>query len=189
MGHSSIQVTVDLYSHYVPGSNRQAVIGLDELVEKPKSDNRSATIRNHDQKSPMNWLSPENSSQQVESNHRPAVYENHIKPFLQSHHYHHRSRFRLTGLNEPHSHSCMEFHPVRRAPEGTVTLMVTPAFEQFASRHWFTNWPRTGNRRAARTIYSNFQIRRMGYQGQPGPIWHKSLVLPKRFPNPQTPPF
>ena len=52
MGHSSIQVTVDLYSHYVPGSNRQAVIRLDELVEKPKSDDESATIRNHDQKKP-----------------------------------------------------------------------------------------------------------------------------------------
>ena len=49
MGHSSIQVTVDLYSHYVPGSNRQAVIRLDELSGEAKKRRR---IRNHPQPRP-----------------------------------------------------------------------------------------------------------------------------------------
>ena len=31
MGHSSIQVTVDIYGHLVPGSNKQAVDKLDEV--------------------------------------------------------------------------------------------------------------------------------------------------------------
>ncbi len=30
MGHSSINVTVDVYGHLVPGGNRQAVDGLDD---------------------------------------------------------------------------------------------------------------------------------------------------------------
>ena len=58
MGHSSIQVPVDLYSHYVPGSNRQAVIRLDELVEKQKSDDESATIPTGIKKRPRSWPSP-----------------------------------------------------------------------------------------------------------------------------------
>ncbi len=33
MGHSSIQVTVDLYGHLIPGGNRQAVDQLDSLLE------------------------------------------------------------------------------------------------------------------------------------------------------------
>ena len=32
MGHSSINVTVDIYGHLVPGGNRQAVDRLDALV-------------------------------------------------------------------------------------------------------------------------------------------------------------
>jgi len=48
MGHSSIQVTVDLYSHYVPGSNRQAVNRLDERVEKREPESKSATSRNQE---------------------------------------------------------------------------------------------------------------------------------------------
>ena len=32
MGHSSIAITVDLYGHLIPGSNRQAVDRLDEPV-------------------------------------------------------------------------------------------------------------------------------------------------------------
>ena len=32
LGHSSIQVTVDIYGHLVPGGNRQAVDKLDERV-------------------------------------------------------------------------------------------------------------------------------------------------------------
>jgi integrase len=31
MGHSSIQVTVDIYGHLVPGGNRQAVDKLDDM--------------------------------------------------------------------------------------------------------------------------------------------------------------
>jgi len=30
MGHSSINVTVDIYGHFVPGGNRQAVDKLDD---------------------------------------------------------------------------------------------------------------------------------------------------------------
>ena len=48
MGHSSIQVTVDLYSHYVPGSNRQAVNRLDDLVDLGETEVKSATSRNQD---------------------------------------------------------------------------------------------------------------------------------------------
>ena len=46
MGHSSIQVTVDLYCHWIPGSNRQAVDRLDETVDIQKLGGQSATIRN-----------------------------------------------------------------------------------------------------------------------------------------------
>ena len=48
IGHSSIQVTVDLYSHYVSDSNGQAVNRLDELVEKVEIETKSATSRNQD---------------------------------------------------------------------------------------------------------------------------------------------
>jgi len=46
MGHSSIQVTVDIYHHYVQGSNKQAVDRLDETVDNSKTEVESATIRN-----------------------------------------------------------------------------------------------------------------------------------------------
>ena len=46
MGHSSIQVTVDLYCHWIPGSNRQAVDRLDIPLNLQKSQGESATIRN-----------------------------------------------------------------------------------------------------------------------------------------------
>ena len=32
MGHSSIQVTVDIYGHFIPGANRQAVDRLDDAT-------------------------------------------------------------------------------------------------------------------------------------------------------------
>ena len=38
MGHSSIQVTVDIYGHLVPGGNRQAVDRLDEWVPMVKPE-------------------------------------------------------------------------------------------------------------------------------------------------------
>jgi integrase len=33
MGHASIQITVDIYGHLVPGGNRAAVDRLDDLAE------------------------------------------------------------------------------------------------------------------------------------------------------------
>jgi hypothetical protein len=48
MGHSSIQVTVDIYHHYVQGSNKQAVDRLDEPVDNQKTEGESATIRNRE---------------------------------------------------------------------------------------------------------------------------------------------
>ena len=35
MGHSSIKMTVDIYGHLIPSSNRQAVNQLDEIAPKP----------------------------------------------------------------------------------------------------------------------------------------------------------
>ena len=35
MGHASIQTTVDVYGHLVPGSNRNAVNRLDDLDDMP----------------------------------------------------------------------------------------------------------------------------------------------------------
>jgi len=43
MGHSSIQVTVDLYGHLIPGGNKQAVDRLDSPVDKPRLGLNSAT--------------------------------------------------------------------------------------------------------------------------------------------------
>jgi integrase len=42
LGHHSIQITVDIYGHLVPGGNRQAVDRLDDLDESPTE----ATSRN-----------------------------------------------------------------------------------------------------------------------------------------------
>ena len=36
IGHSSIQVTVDLYGHLIPGGNKQAVDRLDLPVDQPR---------------------------------------------------------------------------------------------------------------------------------------------------------
>jgi integrase len=43
MGHSSIQVTVDLYGHLIPGGNKQAVDRLDDYVKNGGSEAESAT--------------------------------------------------------------------------------------------------------------------------------------------------
>ena len=43
MGHSSIQVTVDLYGYLIPGGNKQAVDRLDEPVGKAHFEGESAT--------------------------------------------------------------------------------------------------------------------------------------------------
>jgi len=37
MGHSSINVTVDIYGHLVPGGNRQAVDKLDDVLAVRKT--------------------------------------------------------------------------------------------------------------------------------------------------------
>jgi len=44
MGHSSIQVTVDLYGHLIPGGNKQAVDRLDGPVGTASSGAESATL-------------------------------------------------------------------------------------------------------------------------------------------------
>jgi integrase len=38
LGHSSIQVTVDLYGHFVPGADRHHVEGLAEAIEAAGSE-------------------------------------------------------------------------------------------------------------------------------------------------------
>ena len=43
MGHSSIQITVDLYGHLIPGGNKQAVDRLDSTVDNGASEAESAT--------------------------------------------------------------------------------------------------------------------------------------------------
>jgi integrase len=43
MGHSSIQVTVDLYGHLIPGGNKQAVARLDTPVDNVVSEAEFAT--------------------------------------------------------------------------------------------------------------------------------------------------
>ena len=43
MGHSSIQVTVDIYGHLIPGGNKAAVDRLDGPVNKLRSEAESAT--------------------------------------------------------------------------------------------------------------------------------------------------
>jgi integrase len=35
LGHSSINMTVDIYGHLMPSSNRQAVNQLDDIAPKP----------------------------------------------------------------------------------------------------------------------------------------------------------
>ena len=42
MGHSSIQVTVDLYGHLIPGGNKQAVDRLDETMESRRFEGKTA---------------------------------------------------------------------------------------------------------------------------------------------------
>jgi integrase len=42
MGHSSIQVTVDIYGHLVPGGNRAAVDKLDAEVPDKKAEQAEA---------------------------------------------------------------------------------------------------------------------------------------------------
>ena len=45
MGHSSIQVTVDVYGHLIPGANRQAVDRLDDATGRnPRATKRPAVL-------------------------------------------------------------------------------------------------------------------------------------------------
>jgi integrase len=46
MGHSSIQVTVDIYGHLIPGANRQAVDRLDDATRRnPRATRTEAAIK------------------------------------------------------------------------------------------------------------------------------------------------
>jgi integrase len=46
MGHSSIQVTVDVYGHLIPGANRQAVDRLDDATGRnPRATGSQAAIK------------------------------------------------------------------------------------------------------------------------------------------------
>jgi integrase len=45
MGHNSINVTVDIYGHLVPGGNRQAVDKLDAVVAERAETAENAAAR------------------------------------------------------------------------------------------------------------------------------------------------
>jgi integrase len=46
MGHSSIQVTVDIYGHLIPGANRQAVDRLDDVTGRnPRATRTEAAVK------------------------------------------------------------------------------------------------------------------------------------------------
>lgn len=45
MGHSSINVTVDIYGHLVPGGNRAAVDKLDEESPKDAEQGQEAAVK------------------------------------------------------------------------------------------------------------------------------------------------
>jgi integrase len=52
LGHSSIQMTVDIYGHLIPSSNRQAVNALDENEPKrtpsaPAQNEKAATPQDY----------------------------------------------------------------------------------------------------------------------------------------------
>lgn len=42
MGHSSIQVTVDLYGHLIPGGNKRAVDRLDSMANNALAERENA---------------------------------------------------------------------------------------------------------------------------------------------------
>lgn len=42
LGHSSIKITVDIYGHLIPSSNRKAVNQLDEIAPKPHPEKRKS---------------------------------------------------------------------------------------------------------------------------------------------------
>ena len=47
LGHSSIQVTVDLYGHFVPGADRHHVEGLAEAIEEAGTEPNATPARPH----------------------------------------------------------------------------------------------------------------------------------------------
>jgi hypothetical protein len=77
MGHSSIHVTVDLYCHWIPGSNRQAVDRLDQTVDIPKTGGQSATrhVTARSKRSCFHGSIWKLWSRRSGLNGRPAVYE------------------------------------------------------------------------------------------------------------------
>jgi integrase len=57
MGHSSIQVTVDVYGHLIPGANRQAVDRLDDPTGRnPPRSLKSGSDQIVDTRNPRNRL-------------------------------------------------------------------------------------------------------------------------------------
>jgi integrase len=49
MGHHSIQVTVDIYGHLIPGANRKAVDRLDDRNPQPTKTRKSAPQKDFQQ--------------------------------------------------------------------------------------------------------------------------------------------
>jgi integrase len=46
MGHASIQITVDVYGHMIPGANRQAVDRLDDAtIRNPAATSSQAVAK------------------------------------------------------------------------------------------------------------------------------------------------
>ncbi len=70
LGHSSVQVTVDVYGHLIPGANRAAVDHLD--AQPPRNPAATSANRGRTRKALSDW---KHWSRRVGSNHRPADYE------------------------------------------------------------------------------------------------------------------
>jgi len=98
MGHSSIEVTVDIYGHLVPGANRQAVNKLDDPIPEPgeeKAYGNKVETSDDLAQSEKTQVVEKTWSHPPDSNRRPTDYEsrkgcgmnqgkptkpNHIKP-------------------------------------------------------------------------------------------------------------
>ena len=75
LGHSSIQITVDLYGHLVPGANRNAVDRLAEATGRNLSaTDEEARERDREVTPDEDW------SRRRDLNPRPADYESAALP-------------------------------------------------------------------------------------------------------------
>jgi integrase len=54
MGHSSIQVTVDVYGHLIPGAKRQAVDRLDDATRRNPCNQESGSDQVVETRNPRN---------------------------------------------------------------------------------------------------------------------------------------